>query len=40
VFEKGKGFIKEKKTYYSANIPQKKSIHQVMELTKMTKDGE
>ncbi len=36
-FAKGTGFVKEEKTYYSAN---KRLIHQVMELTKMTKGGE
>ena len=33
-FSKGNGFVKEEKTYYSAS---KKLIHQVMELTKITK---
>lgn len=33
-FAKGKGFVKEEKTYYSSN---KRLIHQVMELSNMTK---
>ena len=33
-FTKGKGFVKEEKTYYSAS---KRLIHQVMELSKLTK---
>lgn len=33
-FARGKGFVKEEKTYYSSN---KRLIHQVMELSKLTK---
>lgn len=36
-FAKGKGFVKEEKTYYSES---KRLIHQVMELSKLTKGKE